>query len=127
MMELTMDDAVYQFNFGMGFLREINKTLSTPIVGTQEKRYIGLQYAVGNLLDGDTEALVKVLDMANMGLVPRVKHSQLEAYVEDEGTDIDALFDEVLDFLKCANATKKTVLRVLKELENLEKNAAVPQ
>ncbi|MFQ7287638.1 MAG: tail assembly chaperone [Lacrimispora saccharolytica] len=33
MMELTINGQVYQFNFGMGFLREANKTVSMPVDG----------------------------------------------------------------------------------------------
>lgn len=33
MMELTIKGQVYQFNFGMGFLREINKQTNMPVDG----------------------------------------------------------------------------------------------
>ena len=33
MMELTIKGQVYQFNFGMGFLREINKQTNVPVDG----------------------------------------------------------------------------------------------
>ena len=33
MMELTINGAVYQFKFGMGFLREANKTVKIPVQG----------------------------------------------------------------------------------------------
>ena len=33
MMELTINGTVYEFNFGMGFLREINKRVQTPVDG----------------------------------------------------------------------------------------------
>lgn len=44
MFELTINDAVYQFNFGMGFLRELNKRVSTPVDGLPDvKKNIGLR------------------------------------------------------------------------------------
>ena len=119
MFEITINDVVYQFNFGMGFMREINKKVTTPIDGLKDvKKNIGLQYLVASIIDGDLEALVEVLDCANKGQNPRVTRQLLDAYIDDESTDIDALFDQVLDFLKKTNATAKTVgdlLRVIEE------------
>ena len=119
MFEITINDVVYQFNLGMGFMREINKKVTTPIDGLKDvKKNIGLQYLVASIIDGDLEALVEVLDCANKGQNPRVTRQLLDAYIDDESTDIDALFDQVLDFLKKTNATAKTVgdlLRVIEE------------
>lgn len=118
MFELTINNVVYQFRFGMGFLREINKTVSTPVDGLANvKKNIGLRYTVANVVDGDLETLVEVLDMANKGQNPRVTKAALDAYIEDEETDIDALFAMVLDFFKNANATKKTVNELLTAIE----------
>lgn len=118
MMELTIDDAVYQFNFGMGFMREINKKVGTPVDGLPDvKKNIGLQYNVAGILDGDVEALVDVLDVANKGQTPRVTRQLLDVYIDDENTDIDALFDTVIDFLKSANATKKVVNNLIEAMK----------
>lgn len=118
MFELTINGQVYGFNFGMGFLREINKKIVTPVDGLKGvSKEIGLKYHVAGLIDGDVEDLITILDMANKGNTPRVTRALLDSYVESDSTDIDALFDEVLDFLKSANATKNTVLNLLKEAE----------
>ena len=110
MMELTIDGNVYEFSFGMGFMREINKRVGTSVDGVPDvKKNIGLQYMVASIIDGDVEALVEVLDAANKGKKPRVTRFLLDSYIDDEETDIDALFNEVLDFLGKANATKKIV------------------
>jgi hypothetical protein len=118
MFELTIKDKVYGFNFGMGFMREVNKTVSTPVDGLPDvKKNIGLQYMIAGLIDGDLEALVDILLAANKGQNVRLTRDALDAYIDDENTDIDALFAEVLDFLRNANATKKTVATLLKVLE----------
>lgn len=99
MMELTIDGNVYEFSFGMGFMREINKRVGTSVDGVPDvKKNIGLQYMVASIIDGDVEALVEVLDTANKGKKPRVTRFLLDSYIDDEETDIDALFNEVLDF-----------------------------
>ena len=119
MYELTIDEVVYQFNFGMGFMREINKKVGTPVDGLPDvKKNIGLQYHVASIIDGDLEALVEILVAANKGQNPRVTPAALDRYIDNADTDIDALFSEVLDFLKSANATKKTVNALLEAIEN---------
>ena len=117
MFELTINGSVYGFNFGMGFMREMNKRISTNVEGLNVKKNIGLQYAVAGILDGDVETLVDVLDVANKGFVPRVSRELLDSYIDDENNDIDKLFEDVTDFLKRTNATKKVTLMLLEELE----------
>lgn len=118
MFELTINGKVYQFHFGMGFMREINKTVGAPVEGLKDvKKNIGLQYMVAGLLDNDPEALVEVLLVANKTQNPRVSRDVLDAYIDSEDTDIDALFSEVLDFLKSANATRKVVVTLQEAVE----------
>lgn len=124
MFELTIKNEVYQFNFGMGFLREVNKrVIAKGESNTNATKNIGLQYLIGGIMDFDVEALVDVLEAANKGQNPRVTRVLLDSYIDDESTDIDALFTEVLDFLSAANATKKTVA-ALKEMVEKERAKA---
>jgi hypothetical protein len=110
MFELTINDAVYQFRFGMGFMKEINSTVSTPIDGLKNvEKSIGLNYHVAALIDGDLESLEKILIAANKGMNPRVTAPLLDSYIDDENTDVDALIKEVLDFLRKSNATRSAV------------------
>ena len=118
MMELTINGEVYQFNFGMGFLREINKRVSVPVDNIPDvKRNIGLSYLISGVIDRDPEDLVSLLEAANKSLTPRVTRQLLDSYIDDPETDIDALFEQVIDFLKNANATKKTTLDLLEEVK----------
>lgn len=117
MMELTINGQVYQFNFGMGFLREANKTVSEKINNaTDKKKDVGATYTIAGILDGDPEDLVAALDLANKGQNPRVTKSLLDSYIEDPDTDIDQLFEDTLDFLEKANVTKKIVKRLKKRI-----------
>lgn len=125
MFELTIKDVVYEFNFGMGFLHEINKKVQTAVDGVKDvKKNIGLRYMIASVIDGDLEALEDILFIANMGKNPRVTRALLDSYLEDENTDIDKLFDDVMGFLKSANATKKTTMELLeavaKEMQKAE-------
>ena len=97
-------------------MREIDKqqTVKAPN-GTQQN--IGFQTAVGGILDGDAQALEDVLLLANKRQEPRLTADVLEEYIEDEETDVDALFDGVIDFLKKSNVSKKKTLNLLKQAE----------
>lgn len=118
MFELEMNGQVYQFNFGMGFLREINKKVSVPVDGVPDvKQNIGLRYSVARLLDKDAEALEEVLYVANMGCNPRVTKNVLDIFIDDENTDIEDAFEKTLGFLKTSNATKTVTLDVIQAVE----------
>ena len=114
MFEITIKGQVYNLNFGMGFLRAINKTVSIPVEGMPGiKKDIGLRYTVMKLYDGDIDTLESVIDLANKGQDTRVTRALLDEFIEDEETDIEAVFEMVMDFLSRANATKKESLDVL--------------
>ena len=118
MMELTINGQVYQFNFGMGFLREANK-IKNPNVKTVDKNY-GSRFLISGVIDGDPETLVDVLDLANKGQDPRVTKAALDAYIDDSETDIDQLFEDTLGFLRKANATRKLVTKLEKTFAKLQ-------
>lgn len=125
MFELTINDVVYQFQFGMGFLREINKLVGRPVDGIPDaKQNIGLQYKVAGIIDGDLEALVDVLDIANKNQKPRVTRALLDSYIDDENTDVDRLLADVLDFLSKTNATKKIAVALMEAAEKERAKAA---
>lgn len=118
MMELTIKDQVYEFNFGIGFLYAVNKTAQQTIPNAPGvKKNVGLQFAVASILDNDVEALVDVLDLANKGKTPRVTKALLGEYIDQEDVNIDELFETVLDFLSKSNATKKITLELMKAAE----------
>lgn len=125
-MELVINGVTYQFKFNMGFMREINKRIVAPVPDLKGvTKEMGLQYKVAGLIDGDVEDLIEVLHIANKSCDPRVTIAQLDAYIDEECDDIDALFAEVLDFLRGSNATKKAVVTIEKraaEMMEQQKN-----
>lgn len=118
MFELTINGQVYQFNFGMSFLRDANKTVSERINNaTDKKKDVGATYMIAGIIDGNLEDLVNVLDLANKGQNPRVTRAMLDGYIDNPDTDIDQLCEDVLSFLRSANATKKTVIWLEEKVE----------
>lgn len=101
MFELEINGQMIPFNFGMGFLREINRTVAAPVEGMQGvKQNIGLRYSAAKLLDHDVETLVDVLDLANKGCNPRITKSVLDAFIDNEDTNIEEVFEKTLGFFK---------------------------
>ena len=117
MFEITISDNVYGFKFGIGFVREINKRFYKTADDTNKKQEMGLQYAVAGLMDEDPIELIDILLLANKTENPRITPAKLEAYLEDENTDISALCAEILDFFKRSNATKKMTNAVMEMVE----------
>lgn len=124
MMELTINGQVYQFNFGMGFLREANKTVTEKMNDTSNAtKNVGATYMIAGVIDGNPEDLVCVLELANKGQSPRVTRTLLDNYIDDPDTDIDQLFEDTLDFLGKANATRK----IVKDLKGVEEKLKASQ
>lgn len=120
-MELTINGNVYQFSFNIGFLRNINKTITVDVDGMDGvKRNVGLRYSVGLLLDGDLETLVDVLELANKGQNPRLTKKAIEDYIDNADTDVDEVFDGVIEGLKQANATKNATLATIEAIEKAQ-------
>ena len=120
-MELTINNNVYQFSFNIGFLRNINKTITVDVDGMDGvKRNVGLRYSVGLLLDGDLETLVDVLEMANKGQSTRLTKKAIEEFIDNTDTDVDEVFDGVIEGLKQANATKKATLATIEAIEKAQ-------
>ncbi len=132
MFELTINNKVYKFNFGFGFRRELDPKVTRKIDGVNGRvEHLGVQMAIAGVMDGDVEDILTVLDVGNKEFSgeERVTRKELEAYIEKEA-DLDELCENLLDFLKRANATKKTVAnlqelaaeqKAKKEAENEQK------
>lgn len=114
-MELTIENKTYNFRFGIGFVRYLDGKSSIEQNGVQFG--IGMETLIPNLLTGNTVTLADCLFVANRTENPRVTQEQLDNYIDNENTDIDALFDDVLKELKKSNATKKKAETLTKEYE----------
>lgn len=119
--DITINGNIYQFKFGIGFMHELDKRVKQPVNGVPGmSKNIGFKYVVADLMDGSIDALIDILDVANIGQTPRLKRSEIEAHLEDDDTDIDALFELVLDFLSRANVCRRTVEDLKKAIEEAE-------
>ena len=120
MYEITINEQVYSFNFGMGFLREMNKLVKTTADGSKLEQNIGFRYYLADMIDGNPEALVTILNVANKGQSPRVTMHLLDSYIDDPETDIDKIYEDLLGFFKSANSTKRVTTQMLTALKLTE-------
>lgn len=121
MHELEINGTMYQLNFGIGFVREIDQTVSVSRNGVKED--VGLQVAIAGLLDGKVTTLETVLMTANKGQNPRLTTAALDSWIDNTSTDVDAVFDKVLGFLRTTNATRKTTTQLEKQAAELMEKA----
>ena len=121
MHELEINGTMYQFNFGIGFVREIDQTVSVSRNGVKED--VGLQVAIAGLLDGKVTTLETVLMAANKGQNPRLTTAALDSWIDNTSTDVDAVFDKVLGFLRSTNATRKATVQMEKQAAELMEQA----
>ena len=118
--EIEMNGTMYAFNFGMGFLKAINSRATEKVPNSNYSVNVGAKYLMAQVMSDDVEALCDVLMTANKGENPRLTMKELETYIEDEATDIEALFAQVVDFFSRANATKM-IYKELQSLTEMEK------
>lgn len=122
MFEIEINGIVYSFKFGLGFARAINKTRQMT-AENGEKVDAGLNYAVANIIDENLMELVDILLIANKTEKVKVSRETLETYLEDNDTDVDKLFKDLLDFFETNNSTKKAVATIRKMMEEQEAKA----
>lgn len=111
MLNLTIKDKVYSFNFGVGFVRKISPREKAVVDGKNVD--MGAHWAIAATIDRDVLALIEVLLIANeFADGEKVTRKLLDVYFDEECADLDALCDEILDFFERTNATKKAFRNV---------------
>ena len=113
--ELVINGTTYEFNFGMGFLRQVEPMHQQKSQGVTQN--IGLIVEIAKVLDGDITALYGILRMANKGLTPRLEQAEFDKWIEDPATDIEEVFKEVEGFFANSNCCKKVYQKLTQNTE----------
>ena len=110
---------IYEFKFGIGFVRDIDKTQTTKgDDGNQQK--VGLVYAIAGLMDGDFEKLIDCLMLGNKYAAgERLERKTIEEWLESDGVDLEQECRDLLDFFETSNFTRRKMSDLK---ETLEKN-----
>lgn len=118
-MILNIKDKEYEVHFGIAFVRALDKNHSIEIKGGGQFG-LGLETVVPKLLADDVLALAEVLFEGTAAEKGRPSQKDIDAFI-DNHDDIDALFAEVINELKKANATRKKTVKMVTEFEGTEK------
>ncbi len=109
-MELTINDKIISFKFGVKFVREIDKNF--PIEQEGVKFGMGLSAKIyPELMTANVATLADVLFLANRTEKPKLTLSEIEDYI-DECDDIEGLFDEVTNQITESNTGKLLKLKM---------------
>ena len=118
MFNITINGVNYPLNFGMKFLRDVDKRESMPIDGLEGiTQTIGLKMMLIKILQGDIAALEDCIFMASRNQNPTLTIPAIDAWFEDPNTDIDGVFETIEDFLSRANATHRAFIDSQKIVE----------
>ena len=109
-MQLTINDKDYTFKFGLRFVRELDKQITTNNEGIEFG--VGTAFKLAQLVNAkDLAALSDVLLVANQTETPRIKAVDLDTFIE-EHEDVEELLNEVIAELEASNATASKVKTV---------------
>lgn len=109
-MQLTINDKDYTFKFGLRFVRELDKQITTNNEGIEFG--VGTAFKLAQLVNAkDLAALSDVLLVANQTETPRIKAVDLDTFIE-EHDDVEGLLKEVIAELEASNATASKVKTV---------------
>ena len=61
-----------------------------------------------------------MLELANKGQSARLTKKAIEDHIDNADTDVDEVFDSVIEGLKQANATKKATLATIEAIEKAQ-------
>lgn len=113
--ELIINGKTYEFNFGMGFIRQIDPKHTQKVNGITQN--IGLVVEMAKIIDGDLIALYDCLRMANKGFTPRLEQADFDKWVDDPDTDIEGVFKEVESFFGNSNCCKIAYKRLTANMQ----------
>ena len=128
MFELKIDENTYKFNFGIGFMKDMNKRHKEDakrIFGENARANQGLSIGLSNVfIDDDIEEFIEMLLLANKTFDPKVSRETIVNYIDNDENDIDELLDTVKNSLSSSNSCKKEMKRVEELLKEIEKETA---
>lgn len=102
-MQLTINGKDYELNFGVRFVREMDKNIGAIMHGINFG--MGVARALAGLNAYDAATLSDTIYAATITDKKRPKPSEVDDFI-DANTDLEELFKAVLDEMNSANAVK---------------------
>ena len=107
-MQITIGKKNLDLNFGVRFVREIDKLVGVEmnIQGSKQSLGFGLTKAVLGLKSYDSAMLSTIIYAAAWDNKKRPSQLDVDNFLDDPKTDIEKLFDDVTAEMMKANAVK---------------------
>lgn len=119
-MELTINKKVYQFKFGVKFIRTLDELM--PL--RTEQGDFGLSLSgkvIPELQSGNTNTIATILSYANYNQTPRISLDELDNYIDD-CEDIEKLFDDVIKSIESSNSGKLAMAKFKTAMKKAKKD-----
>lgn len=115
-MQITIGKDTYDLNFGVRFVRELDKVagMKINVQGVTQAFGMGLTVCLPSLQQYDPATLSDVLYCATWDNKKRPTRKMIDDYIDDDNTDIIKLFDGVLNEMNKANAVKAATSKMSK-------------
>lgn len=102
-MQLTINGKEYELNFGVRFVREMDKNLGAVMHGINFG--MGVAKALAGLNAYDAAVLADTIYSATVASKKRPSANEVDDFI-DSNSDLDSLFKQVKDEMNSANAVK---------------------
>jgi len=119
-MKKTINGTSYNFEFGIKFLRELDKLFAPEVSGMQMKYGFGLDLTINTLISAQPQIVSNYLLAANSTETPRIGQEELDAWIEDQ-EDIEPIASEIVEAMEAKNMLAKKVKAAKASLKAAQK------
>lgn len=118
-MQITIGKKTYNLNFGVRFVRELDKIAGVKVntQGVTQSFGMGLTVSMPSLRQYDPATLSDVLYCATWDNKQRPSQNAIDDYIDNDDTDIIKLFDDVTAEMNKANAIKAVMSKMPKNIK----------
>lgn len=118
-MQIKIKNKNYDLNFGVRFVRELDKLAGMKIErnGVEQSFGMGVTMNLPSLNQYDPATLSDVLYCATWDNSKRPSQDAIDDYIDDPDTDLAKLFDETIAEMNKANAVKVVVNKMPKNMK----------
>ena len=118
-MQIKIKNKDYDLNFGVKFVRELDKIAGMKIErnGIAQRFGMGVTLTLPSLNQYDPATLATVLYCATWDNKNRPSLNDIDDFIDDPDTDLEKVFKDVLDEMNKANAIKVVVNKQSKNMK----------
>lgn len=118
-MQIKIKDKTYQLNFGVRFVRELDKVAGMTIhkQGVKQSFGMGVTLSIPALRQYDAATLATILYCAAWDNAERPSQNDIDDFIDNPSTNLNKLFKDVLSEMNKANAVKIVTSKLPKNIK----------